>query len=44
MQTEKHDRYITLREPIHIAVDDSYFFYFYLSKKIRFDVSCESSA
>ena len=27
-----------------IAADDILFFYFYLSKKIRLDFSCESSA
>ena len=27
-----------------IAADDTLFFYFYLSKEIRLDVSCESSA
>ena len=27
-----------------IAADDTLFFYFYRSKEIRLDVSCESSA
>ena len=31
---------LTLKGPSKIAADDT----FYLSKKIRFDVSCESSA
>ena len=34
----------TLRAPPNIAADDILIFYFYLSKKIRLDFSCESSA
>ena len=30
--------------PTKIAADDTLFFYFCLSKEIRLDVSCESSA
>ena len=36
---------LTLKAPSKIAADDTFiFFYFYLLKKIRLDVSCESSA
>ena len=36
---------LTLKAPSKIAADDTFIiFYFYLSKKIRLDVSCESSA
>ena len=35
---------LTLKAPSKIAADDTYYFYFYLSKKIRLDVPCESSA
>ena len=35
---------LTLKAPSKVAADDTYFFYFYLLKKIRLDVSCESSA
>ena len=35
---------LTLKAPNKIAADDTLFFYFYLSKEIRLDVSCESSA
>ena len=36
---------LSLKAPIKIAADDTIIiFYFYLSKKIRLDVSCESSA
>ena len=36
---------LTLKEPSKIAADDTFIFvYFYLPKKIRLDVSCESSA
>ena len=36
---------LSLEAPIKIAADDTIIiFYFYLSKKIRLDVSCESSA
>ena len=31
------------KEPSKIAADDTYFFFFYLLKKLRLDVSCESS-
>ena len=34
---------LTLKAPNKIAADDTFIFY-YLSKKIRLDVSCESSA
>ena len=39
--------YLTLKAPNKIAADDTFIyfiFYFYLLKKIRLDVSCESSA
>ena len=35
---------LTLKTPNKIAADDILIFYFYLSKKIRLDFSCESSA
>ena len=35
---------LTLKALNKIAADDILIFYFYLSKKIRLDVSCESSA
>ena len=35
---------LTLKGPSKVAADDSYFFTFYFSKKIRLNVSCESSA
>ena len=35
---------LTLKAPNKMAVDDILIFYFYLSKKIRLDFSCESSA
>ena len=35
---------LTLKAPNEIAADDILIFYFYLSKKIRLDFSCESSA
>ena len=35
---------LTLKAPNKIAADDILMFYFYLSKKIRLDLSCESSA
>ena len=35
---------LTLKAQTKIAADDILIFYFYLSKKIRLDVSCESSA
>ena len=35
---------LTLKALTKIAADDILFFYFYLSKKIRLDVSSESSA
>ena len=39
-----HVDMLTLEAPSKIAADDTYYFYFYLSKKIRlFDVSCQSS-
>ena len=34
----------SLPEPSKLAVDDTFFFYFYPSKKIRLDLSLESSA
>ena len=33
-----------LKPQTKIAADNTLFFYFYLSKEIRLDVSCESSA
>ena len=33
-----------LKRQTKIAADDTLFFYFYLSKEIRLDISCESSA
>ena len=36
--------YLTLKVPITTAADGTLYFYFYLSKEIRLDVSCESSA
>ena len=41
---KRHETILTLKAPSKIAADDNCFFYFYLSKKIRLDVSCESSA
>ena len=41
---EKHVSYLALKAPNKNAADDILIFYFYLSKKIRLDVSCESSA
>ena len=35
---------LTLKAPTKIAADNILIFYFYLSKKIRLDFSCESSA
>ena len=35
---------LTLKVPSKIAADDALFFFFYLLKKIRLDISCESSA
>ena len=35
---------LTLKCQTKIAADDILIFYFYLSKKIRLDFSCESSA
>ena len=34
---------LTLKRQTKIAADDILIFYFYLSKKIRLDFSCESS-
>ena len=39
-----HRTLLTLKAPNEIAADDILFLYFYLSKEIRLDVSCESSA
>ena len=36
--------YLTLKAASNIAADNTYHFYFYLSKKIRLDVTCESFA
>ena len=36
--------YLTLKAPSKIAADDILIFYFYLSKEIRLDFSCESYA
>ena len=36
--------FLTLKHQTKIAADDILIFYFYLSKKIRLDFSCESSA
>ena len=33
---------ITFKEPNKNAADNTLFFYFYISKEIRLDVSCES--
>ena len=38
------EAYKPLKRHIKIAADDTLFFYFYLSKEIRLDVSCESPA
>ena len=36
---------LTLKESSRIAADDTFiFFYFYLSKKLKLDILCESSA
>ena len=35
---------LPLMRQTKIAADDTLFFYFYISKEIRLDVSCESSA
>ena len=35
---------LPLKRQVRTAQDDNFFFYFYLSKKIRLDISCESSA
>ena len=35
--------YLALKVPNKNAADDILFFYFYLSKKMRLDFSCESS-
>ena len=35
---------LTLKEPNKIPADDILIFYFYLSRKIRLDFSCEPSA
>ena len=40
----KYGLYLIHKVPSKIAADDTFiFFYFYLLKKIRLDVSCESS-
>ena len=45
MQYSSIRLHMTLRQrQTKIAADDILIFYFYLSKKIRLDVSCESSA
>ena len=36
--------YLPVKRLTNIAADETLFFYFYLSKQIRLDVSCESSA
>ena len=37
-------RTFVIKRQTKIAADDTLIFYFYLSKKIRLDFSCESSA
>ena len=39
-----HRNPLPLKRQTKIAADDILVFYFYLSKKIRLDFSCESSA
>ena len=45
-ETGDEKKILTLKEPSKIAADDTLCFFFYsnLSKKIRLDISCESSA
>ena len=44
VSTNSSNRKLTLKEPSKIGADDTYSFsYFYLLKKMRLDVSCESS-
>ena len=40
----EHKIMLTLKVQTKIAADNIFIFYFYLSKKIRLDFSCESSA
>ena len=45
VQVKQSRTYLALKCQIEIAADETLiFFYFYLLKKIRLDVSCESSA
>ena len=38
------ETHLILKQRTKIAADDTLFFYFYFSKEIRLEVSCESSA
>ena len=39
-----NNSFLTLKAPITTTADDTFVFYFYVLKKIKLDVSCESSA